>query len=372
MKANTLLNANLASQSQGRPRLLRLIFSILITLLPQSSPAQEADKRAATQQRFAVMQSKTTPSEDRLRALHLAFGAKESLSSGEKVEFIGATTAIARDRSENSRLRADSIRITGDVGMALLRENILTPAEVSERCSFMLGIAADEGEPARIRHNSIIALGNLHMAEAVPVVRKLLADKANHNRPEITRSACLVMAELGAPDAVETVGAVLSQTTNSAVFGSAAYALGRANSLQALSVLLSNRSRLGDNLSVDNAVEAMQEQVFQALEHPTQQTQDAIKATRSLWRKEQKERYTPLLLEIIKSKRISVSARQEALSRLLEDAATLPLAEEKQRLAIILPLVEGDNVFTEQTALINQKLAARVLPPTSIEPPSAK
>jgi hypothetical protein len=180
------------------------------------------------------------------------------------------------------------------------------------------------------------------------------------------------MAELGASDAVQSIGMVLSQTTNSSVFGSAAYALGRANSAAALPVLLANRSRLGDNLSVDNAVDAMQEQVFKALEHPNPQTVDAIKATKSLWREEQKLKYTPLLLEIVKSQHFTFDARREALSRLLDDATTLPLDEEKLRLGAILPLVETDDAFKDEVASIHQKLNARVLTPTSVEPPPAK
>jgi len=211
-------------------------------------------------------------------------------------------------------------------------------------------------------------MGDLKMKEAVPIVKVLLADKANLNRPEIARSASIALAELEPNEAIQPVGQILSNTTDPTVFGSAAYALGRTKSRDAIPLLVENRLRLKDNLSVDNALETMSETILEILEQPSDPNiVFVIQATRSLWREEQKAEYTPLLQEILANRTLLLDVRQEALKRLTEDADTLSLNARKQQISIILSLVEGEEPFGEEVSKMRQILNAQLLPITRIE-----
>ncbi len=291
------------------------------------------------------------------------------MAAHERGDFLRKAVAVAQDKAADARLRADSIWVAGGLGMESKHEKMMTHEEVAQQCQFLLRVAADESEDARVRRVSITTLGNLKMKEGVPVVKGLLANKANHHRPDIARSACVALSELAPEDALPSLGDVLSGTTNSAVFGTAAYALGRIKNRAALPLLVANRQRLGDNLSVDNAIEGMGDTVLETLKKPDDpQIIPAIKATRSLWREEQREQYLPLLREILLAKNILVDTRREALARLMDEAGQHPLAVEQERLIAIFPLVEKDAAFKDEIVLIQQKLNARIIQPLKMEP----
>jgi HEAT repeat protein len=259
------------------------------------------------------------------------------------------------------------------MGMMLKHEKTWTQEDVSRECEFLLQTAAATSETLQVRRLSIAALGDLKMKEAVPVVKALLAEKANLNRPEIARSASIALAELAPEEALQPIGQVLSETTNPAVFGSAAYALGRINSPDALPLLVRNRLRLGDNLSVDNAIEATSGTVTSVLKKPSDPNiLSAIQATRSLWREEQKATYSPLLREILADKILPPDVRREALKRLMEDADALPLDARKEHISALLPLVKTEDIFSDQVARMRLILNAQILPITRIESQNEK
>jgi hypothetical protein len=324
--------------------------------------------RVSTELLVPLLESKATSKKERLQALHAMYQAKELLSKPEQLEFWRGTKTVASDKAEDARLRADAIWVLGGMGMMLKHEKTWTQEDISRECEFLLQTAADTSETLQVRRMSIAALGDLKMKEAVPVVKALLADKANLNRPEIARSASIALAELAPEEALEPIGQVLSETTNPAVFGSAAYALGRINSPNALPLLVRNRLRLGDNLSVDNAIEATSGTVIALLKKPSDpKIVSAIQATRSLWREEQKATYSPLLREILADKTLPPEARREALKRLMEDADALPLDARKESITLLLSLVEGDDLFPDQVARMRLILNAQILPATRIK-----
>jgi len=152
--------------------------------------------RVSTELLVPLLESKTTPKKERLQALHAMYQAKESLSKPEQLEFWRGTKTVARDKAEDARLRADAIWVLGGLGMMLKHEKTWTQEDVSRECEFLLQTAADTSETLQVRRLSIAALGDLKMKEAVPVVKALLADKANFNRPEIARSSSIALAEL--------------------------------------------------------------------------------------------------------------------------------------------------------------------------------
>ncbi len=330
----------------------------------QPGTANVTEKAVAVQSHLQVLKSKASPRKERLQALHETYQARKTLSRQEQLNFWNEAKTVAMDKTEDAQLRADTIWVVGGLGMEFKYEKTMSHEEVVQQCQFLLQTAADESENTRVRRISITTLGNLKMKEGVSVVKNLLADKTNHNRSDIARSACVALSELAPEEALQPISEVLTDTTNSAVFGSAAYALGRINNRDALPVLVANRLRLGDNLSVDNAVEAMSDTVMKVLKKPTDPLIiTAIKATRTLWRDEQKAVWRPLLRAIFVAKDAPIETRREALHQLHDDANRLPLEMAQKQLAELVPLIEKETSFKDELAAIQQVLNAQVLPP---------
>ncbi|MFH1370525.1 MAG: HEAT repeat domain-containing protein [Planctomycetota bacterium] len=191
----------------------------------------EPNAVASLQQLVPLLKSKTTPKKERLQALHTMYKAKESLSKAEQIELLQSAKTVAEDKQDDAQLRTDAIWVMNGIGMKLKHEKTLTDEDISREFQFLLQMAADESENLHIRRMSITATGDLKMKEAIPIVKVLLADGNNLNRPEIARSASIALAELEPNEAVQPVGQILSNTTDPAVFGTAAYALGRTKSL---------------------------------------------------------------------------------------------------------------------------------------------
>ena len=345
-------------------------------------PLVASEARVSAEILSTQIKSKSVSRHKRLQALQTLFNARKSLSEQEKIGFLNTTKTIAKDKQENAQLRANAIWALSGMGMMLKHEKTWTQEDVSRECQFMLQTAADESENLQVRRLSIAALGDLKMKEAVPILKALLTNKSDNvprtrtpmsidnvdpNSP-ILRSASIALAQLAPEDAIEPVGKVLAETTDPSVFGSAAYALGRTKSREAIPVLVENRLRLKDNLSVDNAIEATSETVIEILKQPTApDIIPAIQATRSLWRDEQKEVYIPLLRDIVADEGLVVDVRRKALKRLMEDADMLRLDARKERIGALLPLVEGEDVFSNEIARMRLILNAQLLPITHIE-----
>lgn len=349
-------------------RFIKAIVVFLAFFATMTIAVTEPNTAISTQLLVPVLKSKSTPKKERLQALHTLFQARKSLSKSEQLELLRSTKSVAADKQEDARLRTDAIWVLNEIGMQLKYDKTLADKDISEECKFLLQAAADETENLQVRRMSITAMGDLKIKEAVPIVKTLLADGNNLNRPEIARSASIALAELEPNEAIQPVGQILSNTTDPAVFGSAAYALGRTKSRDAIPLLVENRLRLKDNLPVDNAIEAMSETILEILEQPSDPNiVSAIQATRSLWREEQKAEYTPLLQEILANRTLSLDVRREALKRLTEDADMLSLDARKQQISIILSLVEGEEPFGEEVIRMRQILNAQLLPITRIE-----
>ena len=342
-----------------------LLFSILGGVVQGQSTftIDDATEPVSVERLITLIETKSESRKERLQALHTLFNAKKSLSKQEKINFLHSARSISEDSQEDARLRANAIWALSGIGMLLKHEKTWTQEDVSRECQFLLQTASDESENIQVRRLSIAALGDLKMKEAVPVVKGLLADKENLNLPEIARSASIALAELAPEEVIEPVGTVLAETTDPSVFGSAAYALGRTKSREAIPLLVENRMRLKDNLSVDNAIEALSETVIEILKQPTDSyIIPAIQASRSLWREEQKGVYTPLLRDIVADEGLAVNVRRKALKRLMEDADALTLDARKERLSALLPLVEDEDVFSDEIARMRLILNAQLLP----------
>jgi HEAT repeat protein len=322
-----------------------------------------------------MLESKAMSKKERLQALHDLFRAKETLLKSDKIQLWQSTKTLARDKQEDHAIRANAIWAFNGMGMLLKHEKVMTQEEVSREGQFLMQVAVDEAEDVQLRRLSIAALGDLKMKESVPILKSLLLNKtagkrtplseddSNLNRPEILRAASVALTSLAPDDAVQPVGKVLNETADPSVFGTAAYALGRTGSGDALPLLVTNRSRLGDNLSVDNAIGSMSTLVMDTLKNPTDPNiVYAIKATHSLWRKTQKDEYTPLLQRILADKTLALDVRKKAITRLMEDADSLSLDLRKQSISAILPLVEPEEAFQNEIDRMRLILNARLLP----------
>ena len=306
---------------------------------------------------------------DQRKAVGELFQRKRSLSDTDLLAFLTRLIAIANDVTIDRQFRADSIWALAGVAILARERGLLTAQDISTQCAFLADVAGQESADLNVRRVAIKALGDLRMTSGVPVLTALLADPAKWNIPEIARPACIAIATLTPTEAPKHIAPLLSTSTNPAVADTAAYALGLTGDPAVLPALMANRGRLGDNLSVDNAVQSLFSNVFATLsDHQSPHLPDAIRATVSLWKPEQQAQFTPLLLQVLQDTAIPASTRELTLNRLLEHASTLPLTEEKQLLAQIQPITQREPTFVAATNEIDRRINATVLHPIAIEP----
>lgn len=304
-----------------------------------------------------------------LRRLGDLYRRKDKMSDEELQALWSDSLDLASQRSKNPRLTADAIWLLSGLGMLLRARNTLSQEELSAQCDFLKGLAGDNTQPALVRRLAISAIGDLRITAAIPTVSSVLSDPGNWNLPDIARSASISLVQLSPTQAIEQVSLVLSGTTNSAVFGSAAYALGQTRMPQAISALVANRDRLDDNLSVDNAINNMSDVITNILTEATHsQIFSAIEATRSMWKEEQQQQYIPLLLQMIKDPQNPIKARRAALKRLDGQAAAMPFAAGSGLRSQILELVADDPQFEAESQALRSANSFKVLAPVSVEP----
>lgn len=86
-----------------------------------------------------------------------------------------------------------------------------------------------------------------------------------------------------------------------------------------------------------------------------------IRATRHLWREQQRQKYIPLLRRLLRT--ASLDTRKAALERLLEKASTLEFEQEKRRLVPTLEAIVDQPEFAKYQQQIRQRLSAELLTP---------
>ena len=302
-----------------------------------------------------------------MKALREAYAKKRGISDEELLDLWDKALATATKAGLDSKSKADSIWALAGTGMLLVDKGIMSRDEVEAQCGFLIKLGKDSNEALIVRRMAISAMGDLEMTSAVPVMEELLTDEDNWNVPEVARSACIALTKLDQEKASTTVGTVLSNTTNSGVFGSAAYALGTVGTPDVLPALVENRMRLGDNLSVDNALNSMSNVIIEAISDPSHpQIVSAIQATRALWQEEQKRTYVPLLNKLVEENGNPEAVQRAAAKRLLEHASSLPLEAEKKHLRQMLAAIENKAIFEDEQAYIQKRLKAEILAPAKI------
>ena len=264
-------------------------------------------------------------------------------------------------------MRIDAIWSLAAVGLLAKERNLLAAADIEQECAFLCDLAAKESAEPALRSVALKAIGELRITDGIPVLKEILIEADSWNQPEIARSATLSMSALAPSQAVAIVGNVLSGTTNSAIAGTAAYALGQTGDPSVLPALVANRSRLGDNLSVDNAIQTLSSNILAVLNDASSPyLPAAIEATKGLWTAEQKAEFVPLLLQIVSDTEVPISTKKAAATRLLDHAAHLRPDEEQKLLRAILPTLRQHDDLASETAEADRRAEGTRLEPVQI------
>jgi HEAT repeat protein len=340
-----------------------------LALASTNAPAAAPAGLANFDQGVAALANRNLQNKERLKSLHALFARRSEMSDEQVRGFWRTLRSVAQEKSDDPKFTADTIWAMGDVGVLARLRGVMTEEEVAQEARFLLDLAQNKATDPIIQRVAVAALGDLRVMEAAPWLEQLVRSPGADVQPNVLRSAAIALPKLTGTKAVAPLSQLLSTTDNKDVFGTAAYALGTVGAPEALPTLVANRLRLGDNLSVDNAINGMSSNVIAVLSRPSDpQITDAIAATRSLWREEQQKEYLPLLQNLVQDQSNAVAVRQAALQRLFDHAAHLPFEQEKAQLATVLPSIQQQPEFQKETEYINMRLNAQVLTPTRIEP----
>jgi len=266
-----------------------------------------------------VLRSASSSEKERSEALGTLYALRAELTGEELKSFWSVLLDVAKEQGLSMQFHSDELWVLNEIGMLLKHKEVLSSDDIEEQVGFLVDLSADNEQNLSVRRMAITALGDLQVEGAVPMLSDLLADEKNWNTPELARSASIALSRLDSEQAFKPVANVLSNTTNSTVFGSAAYAMREMESPEVLAVLASNRHRLGDNLSVDNTITELFPVVTHVLADPSSpHISSAIDATKSIWQEQQRETVIHQLEEIVQNESASSAVRQQALERLLD------------------------------------------------------
>jgi hypothetical protein len=330
----------------------------------QSGTMADEQEDESLKAELHVLEDAAALDAQRLDALASLYQQRESMTDDNLIQFWRTLHSLAQEEGASTSLRADAIWTLRSVGLLLQTRQLISREQLSKDCSFLIEYI-DRGDLDPIlRQRAISASGDLQLVGAIPGITAILTDPQSLNNPELARNGCIALANIAGTQSIPIVSTVFTSTTNLAVFGSAAYALGTISSPTVLPSLLEHRSRLGDNSSVDNAIQSMSSNVMATLAEPSSPSIiAAIEATRSLWKDEQRAEYVPALERLLLNADSPPDVRLASADRLLEHASTLQLPAEKQYLSRLLPLLANDQSLSNQMIAAQSRIGAVLLSP---------
>ena len=173
---------------------------------------------------------------------------------------------------EDAKLRAGAIWALGGMGMLLKHKQDVDITGCQPRMRFFCSKSQPTSQRAsKSRRLSIAAMGDLQMKEAVPIVKALLADNRKSESPgNFTCGVQLHWRLSRARMLLKSLATCsMKRPTDPVCFlGLLLMLLVRTQSRASIPILVQNRMRLGDNLSVDNAIERQRDVVFRHSEVP--------------------------------------------------------------------------------------------------------
>lgn len=300
--------------------------------------------------------------EERLLVLDKLHSWRRYLEPDQIKLLLSATISIAEDISQPPKLRSRAVNAVATVLVVMQEKDLIKQDDVDGYLSFFRQLMEDQGTDSFVRGSAIRALGILKANDVGSAIASNLEDAEFLAKPELTRNACLALAQIEGESAVGPIGSVLATTTNEAIFGTAAFTLGQMPTEASLELLVDNENRFPGSGSIDAVLVDMEDVILGVLSEPTNpRVSSAITATRHLWKDGQRERYVPLLRELITT--ASLSLQREAVQRLMEEAASLSLEREQEELEVIFPTVAGSAGLEDYAQQIQIRLDAKLIVP---------
>ena len=277
---------------------------------------------------------------------------------------IGELSLIIRDPSEPLSISILALRNMSDLLLIMKERGSSKDKTFREQAGVLVGLASNSDRDSHLRGQAIMALGDLGIEEALPLVHELCADNTVWTKPELIRPACLALGQLDGETAIPVLAEILGRASVSSVYGTAAYALGQFKSEETMVVLARCRDRFPGRGSCDVVLEKMDEYIFDVLSQPDHpHVEESIVATRSLYSAEHIDRCMPLLKDILTTGASPV--RKEALDRILEIIRTSDYHVVQRELREVLPLIENQPELSNYAERIRLRLSAVPLRPIS-------
>jgi len=308
-----------------------------------------------------IVKDKNEPTKSRELLLHKAFSEKRRLTITEKKRLLSELTQIAKASDEPASLRALAIRDMASHTLFMQETGEISRKEALAEKQFLLDIIQDGKRDFPNRASAIKAVDILKIKDAVPHLKNILADSKNANQPEIIKGSCLALMRLAGKDSIKDINNVLSSTEDPSVFSTAAYCLGQTKSIASMTALMNQKNKFPDTGAMGFSLVEMENEILSVLkQQDSPNLVPAIRATEYLWRNGQRERYTPLLFDLLSSQ-APIDARKGALERIINDAKRLSFEEEKKELRNVLAFIKDDSELSEFIAGIQERLGAKVL-----------
>jgi HEAT repeat protein len=277
----------------------------------------------------------------RVLAFEKLFSKRRTLSETELREFRRLLSEQIRATSDDPYVVATSIRALAGLLDYLKTKGLSSQADIAVDGELLVSYMSNGALDLQVRGAAIRA-----------------------NTPEIARNGCLALVKLVNKEALTPILGVFEKTSDSSVFGTAAFCLGQINNAAAMSALVENTRRFPDSESCDAALVNMDNVILETLNHPDSPVViDAINATEHLWKDGQREKYIPALQGLLANN--SLAIRKASCERLIDAASRLPFSQEKQELAFVLENIGQSPELREYGERIRQRMSATVLAPAT-------
>lgn len=311
---------------------------------------------------MSLVVDKTENIDSRIISMQYIKSNRLKLSTQEIKTCLNEITQIVNDEINSSLLSKQAIQLIGSLTLILEEMGQLSAKEISEKVVLLIDLVNNKLADVNIRSAAIKSLGVIKAKGAVSTIQSVINLKDNLNNVEITKAACLALLRIEKENALSVLSDVLNETKNISVFETVVYSLGQINSRESFRLLVKARDRFPNSGILDAVFVHLEEVVLEILRNTNDVLlNDAIIATKFLWKEKQKEKYKPLLLNIIKT--ASADTKEKALIRLLEEAQKLDLEQEKKELSTVYSLIENQNQFNSYKETIEKRLAAKIISP---------
>jgi hypothetical protein len=299
-----------------------------------------------------------------IRSRQLILGKLNSnamrLKMRERQQLLHNSITIAKDANESPILSAQATRSMASISLLMYEKGEITYDEATSEKSFLIEVASDKRQDLQLRSSAIKSIEVLKINEAIPVLESLLADVNNYDIPEIARSASISLTRLSGTKAFPYIHDVMKKTSNATVFETAAYCLGQMKTTNALVAILQYNERFPDVGAAEFTLIYMEELIYELLAKPNDpDLAFAILSTHYLWQDGQKQRYKPLLYELLIT--APLSEKKSAIKRLIDEAELLPYEEKKAELGKILIRIEKQPELSDYAIEVKKRLTAKKL-----------